>query len=119
MILHTFENKPTPCATNLTSMCCYDNRVCPCNAAVVVAGRPATGKTTALNTVVSTLNAIQGSDSSSIKLAKVYPDTYEDLSDIYGCVSPTGRDWVDGIFTSIFRKAHKVGHFSYDGNTLL
>ena len=76
--------------------------------AVVVAGKPASGKTTALSTVVSTLNSIQGSDSSSIKLVKIYPDTYEDLSDVYGCVAPTGGDWMDSIFTSIFRKAHKV-----------
>ena len=76
--------------------------------AVIVAGRPATGKSSALNTVVSTLNAIQGSDSSNIKLVKMYPDTYESLSDLYGCVSSSGEEWVDGIFTSAFRKAHKV-----------
>lgn len=76
--------------------------------AVIIAGRPATGKSSALNTVVSTLNAIQGSASSNIKLVKIYPDTYEILSDLYGCVSSPGGEWVDGIFTSAFRKAHKV-----------
>lgn len=75
---------------------------------MIVAGRPATGKSSALNTVVSTLNALQGSDSSNIKLVKVYPDTYESLSDLFGCVTQQAGDWVDGIFTSIFRKAHKV-----------
>ena len=77
-------------------------------AAVIIAGRPATGKSSALNTVVSTLNAIQGSASSNIKLVKIYPDTYESLSELYGCVSSPGGEWVDGIFTSAFRKAHKV-----------
>ena len=76
--------------------------------ALIIAGRPATGKTAALNTVVSTLNAIQGSDSSNIKLIKIYPDTYERLSDLFGCVATPGGDWVDGIFTNIFRRAHKV-----------
>ena len=77
-------------------------------AAVIIAGRPATGKSSALNTVVSTLNAIQGSASSNIKLVKIYPDTYESLSELYGCVSSPGGEWVDGIFTSAFRKTHKV-----------
>ena len=76
--------------------------------AVIIAGRPATGKSSALSTVVSTLNAIQGSVSSNIKLVKIYPDTYESLSELYGCVSSPGGEWVDGIFTSAFRKAHKV-----------
>ena len=76
--------------------------------AVIIAGRPATGKSSALDTVVSTLNAVQGSASSNIKLVKIYPDTYESLSELYGCVSSPGGEWVDGIFTSAFRKAHKV-----------
>ena len=78
------------------------------SAAVIIAGRPATGKSSALSTVVSTLNAIQGSVSSNIKLVKIYPDTYESLSELYGCVSSPGGEWMDGIFTSAFRKAHKV-----------
>ena len=78
---------------------------------MIVAGRPATGKTAALNTVVSTLNALQGSESSNIKLVKIYPDTYNDLSDLYGGVSSPDGDWMDGIFTSTFRKAHKVSKY--------
>ena len=77
-------------------------------AAVVIAGRPATGKSAALNTVITTLNSIQGADSSKVKLVKIYPGTYESLSDLYGCVISSEGDWMDGIFTSIFRKAHKV-----------
>ena len=34
--------------------------------------------------------------------------TYKSLSELYGCVSSPGGEWVDGIFTSAFRKAHKV-----------
>ena len=84
-------------------------------AAVIVAGRPATGKSTALNTVVSTLNAIQGSASSNnIKLVKIYPNTYESLSELYGCVSSPGGEWMDGIFTSAFRKAHKVSRLELE-----
>lgn len=74
--------------------------------AVVVAGKPATGKSAALATVVSALDAGMG-ESASLKLLKVYPGIFEDLATLFGRVSSSG-DWVDGIFTSIFRKANKV-----------
>lgn len=76
--------------------------------AVIVAGKPATGKTAALSTVIAALNADQKSPMSSVKLARVFPKALEEFSDMFGCVSPTTGDWEDGIFTSIFRKAHQV-----------
>ncbi len=76
--------------------------------AVIVAGTPATGKTSALNTVVSALNAIQGQSSNNVKLMRVFPKSVENLSDIFGSVNSLNGNWEDGIFTSIFKKAHKV-----------
>lgn len=76
--------------------------------AVIVAGEPSTGKTTALNTVVSAFNAGNGSSTASVKLMRVFPKAVEDFSEIFGCVNPDSGNWEDGIFTSIFRKAHKV-----------
>ena len=75
--------------------------------AVIVAGKPATGKSAALSTVISALNAQPG-HSTSVKLMKVFPKSVEKLSDIFGYVDPFSGDWEDGIFTSIFKKAHKV-----------
>ena len=81
--------------------------------AVVIAGPPATGKSSALNTIVSALTSARREDSgtngglSNIKLVKIYPGVFEGLSDLYGYANPRG-DWVDGVFTDAFRKAHKV-----------
>ena len=75
--------------------------------AVIIAGKPATGKSTALNTVISALNAQPG-NSASIKLMRMFPMSVESLSDVFGCVNPVSGNWEDGIFTSIFKKAHKV-----------
>ena len=63
------------------------------SAAVIIAGRPATGKSSALSTVVSTLNAIQGSASSNVKLVKIYPDSYiqKPLGALWVCVLTRGR----------------------------
>ncbi len=77
-------------------------------AAVIIAGKPATGKTSALNTVISALNAERGSSVASVKLARVFPKALDEFSAIFGCVDPASGDWEDGIFTSIFRKAHMV-----------
>ena len=82
--------------------------------AVLIAGRPATGKSAALSMVVSALNVRLG-ESSNVKLMRVYPGIFEDLAAMFGHVSPSSGDWVDGIFTSIFRKAHKVGSINYTG----
>lgn len=78
------------------------------NTAVVLAGKPATGKTAALNTVVAAFNADQESSAANVKLVRVFPQALEESSDIFGCVNFATGDWEDGIFTSIFRKAHKV-----------
>lgn len=75
--------------------------------AVVIAGKPATGKSAALNIVISALNAQPG-HAASVKLMRVFPKSVENLSDIFGSVNPVSGDWEDGIFTSIFKKAHKV-----------
>ena len=83
--------------------------------AVLLAGQPATGKTAALQTVVSALNARGPSDrgtNTSVKMLRIFPGMCGDPAELYGNVSPSSGDWVDGIFTSIFRKAHKV-HMSY------
>ena len=80
--------------------------VLPSCTAVVLAGKPATGKTAALNTVLAALKATLD-ETSTVKLARVYPGVFEDLSDLFGRVGPSD-EWEDGIFTSIFRKAQKV-----------
>ena len=78
-----------------------------------MAGKPATGKSSALNMVVSALTSARREDSgtsggiSNIKVVKIYPGVFEELSDLYGYANPRG-DWVDGVFTDAFRKAHKV-----------
>ena len=80
-------------------------------AAVLLAGQAMTGKTAALQTVVSALNARGPSDkgtNTSVKMLRIFPGTCGDPSELYGHVNPTSGDWLDGIFTSIFRKAHKV-----------
>ena len=79
--------------------------------AVLLVGQPATGKTAALQTVVSTLNARSTSDGGThtfVKLLRIFPGVAGDLSELYGHVNPSSGDWVDGVFTSNFRKAHKV-----------
>ena len=79
--------------------------------AVLLVGQPATGKTSALQTVVSTLNARSTSDGGThtfVKLLRIFPGVSGDLSELYGHINPSSGDWVDGIFTSSFRKAHKV-----------
>ena len=74
---------------------------------MILVGQPATGKSSALNTLISILNA-EGRNDVTIKLSKVYPNAVDDLSELFGCVNPNTGDWEDGVFTSIFRKAHQV-----------
>ena len=93
------------------------------SSAVIVAGRPATGKSAALSTVVSALNFSglvdsEVSTSSNVRLLRIYPGVFEELSAVFGRVCPTSGDWVDGVFTTIFRKAHKVCVSSYSTTTL-
>jgi Cdc6-like AAA superfamily ATPase len=76
--------------------------------AIIIAGKPATGKTAALNTVVSALNSVQENTAAGVKLARIFPRAVEDFSDLFGRVNCVTGNWEDGIFTSIFRKAHKV-----------
>ena len=79
--------------------------------AVLLVGQPATGKTSALQTVVSTLNTSSTSDGGThtfVKLLHIFPMVSGDLSELYGHVNSSSGDWVDGVFTSNFRKAHKV-----------
>ncbi len=74
---------------------------------MILVGQPATGKSTALNTLISILNA-DAKNEASIKLSKMYPNALDDLSELFGWVNPNNGDWEDGIFTSIFKKAHQV-----------
>ena len=79
--------------------------------AVIIAGDAATGKSAALSTVMSALNAVKGGDgiaASNVKLIKMFPDTFENVANLFGSNSPPRGDWVDGIFTSTFRKAQMV-----------
>jgi len=74
---------------------------------VILVGQPATGKSSALNALISILNA-ENRNEVTIKLSKVYPNAMDDLSELFGCVSAETGDWEDGVFTSIFKKAHQV-----------
>lgn len=76
--------------------------------ALVLAGREASGKTSALKTVVSALNSKEGdTEMKTVRLQKVYPSVYKDQSDVFGCVDERGN-WREGIFTALIRKSMKV-----------
>ena len=75
--------------------------------AVVLLGEAASGKSAALSTAASTLNAEQANPM-AIKLSKVYPNAVHNLCELFGSVDPTTGNWEDGVFSSIFRKAHQV-----------
>ena len=72
---------------------------------MILAGQPGAGKSTALSTVASALSTVE--EGCAVKVVRVFPGVFEGLSDLYGHVTPVG-DWVDGVFTDAFRKAHKV-----------
>ncbi len=72
---------------------------------MILAGRPGAGKSTAVSTVASALSTAEGG--CAVKVVRVFPGVFEGLSDLYGHMTPVG-DWVDGVFTDAFRKAHKV-----------
>ncbi len=75
---------------------------------MILTGAPATGKTSALSTAASVVSAAQrGEGGPAVKVTRVFPGMFEGLSQLYGHVTPRG-DWVDGVFTDAFRKAHKV-----------
>lgn len=74
----------------------------------MLTGQPGTGKSSALSTVASTVTAAhRGEGGPIIKLIRVFPGVFESLSEVYGHVTSSG-DWIDGVLTDIFRKAHKV-----------
>ena len=87
---------------------------------IIVAGPPGSGKSSIVQTLVDALcNSPRGmsrdsscSHSSSMaetshKLQKIYPLAVDDFSLIFGHLNQN-NDWVDGIFTSAWRKASRV-----------
>ena len=79
--------------------------------AIILAGREASGKTSALKTIISTLNSKDSHTSLSVRSQKIYPGVFQNQSDIFGSIDESGN-WRDGIFTSLFRKSVKV-HYMY------
>ena len=79
------------------------------SSAIVLSGKECSGKTKALQTVISALN---GSSSASggtpIKLQRLYPGALPAVTDLFGYYEPHSGSWTDGIFTSAFRRALKV-----------
>lgn len=85
-----------------------------------MAGPPGSGKSSVLQCVVEALcvtprglsrssSRTRGTDLSETnhKLQKLYPLVVDDLSLIFGYLNQN-NDWVDGIFTSAWKKAIRV-----------
>ena len=80
-------------------------------AAVVLAGTSGSGKSVCVDTVVSAVNSLKHHSGETapvhVKLHRLYPMVFEDLSALYGQVTPEG-DWKDGVFSALLRKALQV-----------
>ena len=74
--------------------------------AVILSGKEASGKTSALGVVVATRNSLQ-SCSKMTRIQKLFPKAHSALEELFGQKSEAGG-WSDGIFTSLLRKATKV-----------
>lgn len=78
--------------------------------ALVLAGREATGKSSALRTVISALGSKEGdTEMKTVRLQKIYPGVFNEQCHVFGCVEEErGSSWRDGIFTAIVKKSMKV-----------
>ncbi|XP_033113255.1 dynein heavy chain 5, axonemal-like isoform X2 [Anneissia japonica] len=89
------------------------------NHAIIVAGEPGTGKSTCIQTLIDGLSAISSNNQSrqsrsssstissvSHKLQRINPLVVDDLALMFGYLNQN-RDWIDGIFTSAWRKANR------------
>lgn len=81
---------------------------CPITA-VVLSGKEASGKTSALNTVVAVLNS-QQSCPRITRVQKLFPAAHSTVEDLFGQSCEAGG-WSDGIFISLLKKAAKVCPF--------
>ena len=87
--------------------------------AIIIAGAPGTGKSSCLQVLVEALSAIAPAHSrqsrSSVasitsishKLQRINPLVVDDLSLMFGHLNQN-HDWVDGVFTNVWRKANRV-----------
>ena len=80
---------------------------------IIVAGGPGSGKTSCITSLVETLarwslvtHGNTGAQVHAHKLQRINPLAVSDLSLMFGHLGPNG-DWLDGIFTSYWRKANK------------
>lgn len=84
-------------------------------AAVVLAGTSGSGKSVCVDTVVSAVNSLKHHSGETapihVKLHRLYPMVFEDLSALYGQATPEG-DWKDGVFSALLRKALQVHTYS-------
>ena len=78
-----------------------------------MAGGPGSGKTSCITSLVETLarwslvkHGNTGAQVHAHKLQRINPLAVSDLSLMFGQLGPNG-DWLDGIFTSYWRKANK------------
>ncbi|XP_028415382.1 dynein heavy chain 8, axonemal-like isoform X2 [Dendronephthya gigantea] len=83
------------------------------NHGIIVAGGPGSGKTSCITSLVETLArwslVIHGNTGAQVhahKLQRINPLAVSDISLMFGQLGPNG-DWIDGIFTSYWRKANK------------
>ena len=89
--------------------------VCPvcALAAVVLAGTAGSGKSVCIDTVVAVVNSLKHhrgeAAPAQVKLQRLYPVVFEDLSALFGQVTSEG-DWKDGVFSALLRKALQVGN---------
>ena len=86
---------------------------------IIVAGGPGSGKSSAIQMLVEALSAIAPAQSrqsrssvSSItaishKLQRINPLVVDDLSLMFGYLNQN-HDWIDGVFTNVWRKANRV-----------
>ena len=78
---------------------------------IILAGPPGSGKSSIMQTLVEAL-CIASAGSKNIneknhKLLRLYPLVMDDLTELFGSVD-NGQNWIDGIFTSSWRKAVRV-----------
>ena len=77
----------------------------------MLAGTSGSGKSVCIDTVVATVNSHKHHSAEAapihVKLHRLYPMVFENLSALFGMVTPEG-DWKDGVFSALLRKALQV-----------
>lgn len=88
---------------------------------IIVAGGPGSGKSSCITSLVETLarwslvkHGNTGAQVHVHKLHRINPLAVSDLSLVFGHLGQNG-DWLDGIFTSYWRKGNATNSKDFDG----